>query len=54
MITGLHDEMDTAVARMRRSSDDEIISDLKASVDYIKAQSSVQGDRIGIVGFCFG
>jgi carboxymethylenebutenolidase len=54
MVTGLHEELDTALARMRRSDDAGILSDVRAAVDYIKAQSFVQGDKIGIVGFCFG
>ena len=54
MTTGLHEEMETALARMRRSTDDNILSDVRAAVDYIKAQSFVQGDKIGIVGFCYG
>ena len=54
MATGLHEELDTALARMRRCDDAEILSDVRAAVDYIKAQSFVQGDKIGIVGFCFG
>ena len=52
--TGLHEEMDTAIARMGRSTDDDILSDVRAAVDYIKAQSFVQSDKIGIVGFCYG
>ncbi len=54
MTTGLHEELDTAIARMRRSTDADILSDVRAAVDYIKAQSFVKGDKIGIVGFCYG
>ena len=54
MTTGLHEEMDTAIARMRRSIDADILSDVRAAVDYINAQSFVKGDKIGIVGFCGG
>ena len=54
MTTGLHEEMDTAVARMRRCTDVDILSDVRAAVDYIKSQSFVQGEKIGIVGFCYG
>ena len=54
MTTGLHEEMDTALARMRRCTDTNILSDVRAAVDYIKAQSFVQSDKIGIVGFCYG
>ncbi|MDA0263643.1 MAG: dienelactone hydrolase family protein [Chloroflexi bacterium] len=54
MVTGLHEEMDTAIGWMRRCTDATILSDVTAAVDYIKAQAFVQGDKIGIVGFCFG
>ena len=54
MTMGLHEEMDTAVGRMGRCTDENIVADVQAAVDYLKGQSFVQGDRIGIVGFCFG
>lgn len=54
MTMGLHEEMDTAVARMGRCTDVNIIADVQAAVDYLKAQPFVQSDCIGIVGFCFG
>ena len=54
MTMGLHEELDTAIANMGRCTDLDIIADVKAAVDYLKSQSFVQPDRIGIVGFCFG
>ena len=54
MTTGLHEEMNTAIVRMRRCTDDNVLSDVRAAVGYIKTQSFVQGDKIGIVGFCDG
>jgi carboxymethylenebutenolidase len=54
MTTGLHEELETALSRMRRCNDDNIIADVRAAVDYVKAQPFVQGDKIGIVGFCYG
>ena len=54
MSIGLHEEMDTALARMGRCTDTNIVADVRAAVDYLKAQPFVQTDRIGIVGFCFG
>ena len=54
MTMGLHEEMDTAVARMGKCTDVNIIADVQAAVDYLKAQPFVDADRIGIVGFCFG
>ena len=54
MTTGLHEEMDTAISRMRNSTDADILADVNAAVDYLKGQSFVQGGKIGIVGFCYG
>ena len=51
---GLHEEMPTAFERMGRCTDAGIVADLRAAVDYLKAQSFVDPNRIGIVGFCFG
>ena len=54
MLQGLHEEMDTAVGWMGACKDDEIVADVQATVDYLKAQSFVQSNHIGIVGFCMG
>ena len=54
MTTRLHEEMDTAIARMRNSTDADILADVNAAMAYLKAQSFVVGDKIGIVGFCYG
>jgi len=54
MTIGLHEEMDTAFGWMGNCTDANIVADVQAAVDYLKAQPFVQTDRIGIVGFCFG
>ena len=54
MTLGLHEEMNTALARMGHCTDANIVADVRAAVDYLKAQPFVRADRIGIVGFCFG
>lgn len=33
---------------------DELLSDVQATIAYIKAKSNVKGDKIGAIGFCFG
>ena len=53
MITGLHEELNTAIGRMQQSTDAGITADVRAAIDYLKGQPFVN-DRIGIVGFCFG
>ena len=40
--------------RLGHLSDPDIIADINASVDFLKAQSAVDSDRIGITGFCMG
>ena len=54
MTLGLHEEAPTAIERMGRCTDANIVADVKAAVEYLQAQPFVQPDRIGIVGFCFG
>lgn len=54
MTIGLHEEFDTALSRMGNCTDANILADVRATLDYLKAQSFVQGHRVGIVGFCFG
>lgn len=54
MTLGLYEEMDTALARLGRCTDANIVADVKAAVAYLKAQPFVDAQRIGIVGFCFG
>ncbi|MFQ6030177.1 MAG: dienelactone hydrolase family protein, partial [Dehalococcoidia bacterium] len=49
-----HEETDSAFGWMGNCSDANIVADVKAAVDYLKAQPFVDADRIGIVGFCFG
>ena len=54
MTMGFHEERDTAIARMGQCIDPQIVADVQAAVDFLKAQPFVQPDRIGIIGFCFG
>ncbi len=54
MMTGLHEELDTAISRMQQCTDQGIVADVRAAVDYAKAQPFVNSNKIGIVGFCFG
>ena len=35
-------------------SDPDLIADINAAVDFLKGQSSVDNERIGITGFCMG
>jgi carboxymethylenebutenolidase len=54
MALGLYEEMESALARLGRCTDANIIADVKAAVAYLQAQPFVDPQRIGIVGFCFG
>ena len=54
MTVGLRGELDLARERHKECTDIGIVADIKAAVEFLKAQTFVQADRIGIVGFCFG
>ena len=40
--------------RLPHLSDPDIIADMNAAVDFLKGQSSVDNERIGVTGFCMG
>ncbi len=42
------------LGRLDHLSDPDIIADMNAAVDFLKAQSSVDSERIGVTGFCMG
>ena len=47
-------DSDQARGELRRITQDELLADLNASVDYLQTHSHVTPDRIGVTGFCFG
>jgi carboxymethylenebutenolidase len=40
--------------RIQHMSDADIVADINATVDYLRGHPSVEGDSIGITGFCMG
>ena len=47
-------DSDQARGALREITQDELLADLNASVDYLQTHSHVRPDRIGVTGFCFG
>jgi carboxymethylenebutenolidase len=45
---------DDPLTKMGRLRDSRIIADVNSTVDYLRTQSDVDADRIGITGFCMG
>jgi carboxymethylenebutenolidase len=45
---------DTYSAEIAKTTPDAMVADLKAALDFLKAQSSVKGDALAVTGFCFG
>jgi carboxymethylenebutenolidase len=41
-------------AELTKRQTGDMVTDLRAALDYLKGQSFVAGDRLGAVGFCFG
>jgi carboxymethylenebutenolidase len=42
------------LAFMRSVPDRQILSDLQAAIDFVAADPAVRGQRIGIIGYCWG
>ena len=52
--TARYDELPAAIGMMQSLKDDDVRADMQSAIDYLKKQSFVRGDRIGITGFCMG
>lgn len=49
-----YDELNKALDWIGKLKDDEMIVDVGAATYHLKSLSRVQGDKVGIVGFCVG
>jgi carboxymethylenebutenolidase len=49
-----HTEMDKADRLMSTMPMDRVARDMGAAVDFLRRHSAVQGDKVGVVGFCMG
>jgi carboxymethylenebutenolidase len=49
-----HTEMDKAAQLMTTLPMDRAARDMGGAVDFLRAHSAVQGDKVGVVGFCMG
>ena len=43
-----------SIAKARSLSDPDIVADVAATVDWLRANSAVDAERLGITGFCMG
>ena len=48
------DALADRTGRIQHLSDPEIAADIVATVDFLRAHSAIDGERIGIAGFCMG
>jgi carboxymethylenebutenolidase len=49
-----HTEMDKAAKLMQSLPPDRAARDMSGAVDYLAAHPAVQGDKLGVIGFCMG
>src|SRR6476660_6371962 len=49
-----HTEMDKADRLMSTMPMDRVARDMGAAVDFLRGHSGVQGDTVGVVGYCMG
>ncbi|MPZ76643.1 MAG: prolyl oligopeptidase family serine peptidase [Deltaproteobacteria bacterium] len=45
---------DDIITRRSRLSDRKVINDVNSTVSFLQSQSAVDGNRLGIIGFCMG
>ena len=48
------EQLDNRTGRIQHLSDPEIVADISATVNWLRDHSAIQGDKIGITGFCMG
>jgi carboxymethylenebutenolidase len=49
-----YDELQAAIGLMQRLDTEKVIADLRRVITHLETQNFVNGDRIGITGFCMG
>lgn len=49
-----YDELPAAIGLMTQLSDANIVTDMKATIDYLQKQPFAKADKIGVTGFCMG
>ncbi len=49
-----YEQLQAAIALMQKLVDDKVLADLRAVINHLNAQTFVNGERIGITGFCMG
>jgi carboxymethylenebutenolidase len=49
-----YDQLEQALGLMQKVDDDRFVLDMQATINTLKRQSNVNGDKIGVTGFCMG
>jgi carboxymethylenebutenolidase len=49
-----YNQLQAAIELMQKLDDDKVIADLQQVITHLKAQTFVNGDRLGMTGFCMG
>lgn len=47
-------DSEAAIAGLRKLTEDNVTQDLTGAINYLKGQSYVRANRIGVTGFCWG
>jgi carboxymethylenebutenolidase len=49
-----YDQLQEAIALMQRLDAEKVVADLQSVITHLKTQTFVNGDRLGVMGFCMG
>jgi carboxymethylenebutenolidase len=49
-----YDQLEAAIVLMQKLDAEQVIADMQSVITHLKTQNFVNGDRLGITGFCMG
>ena len=49
-----YDQLNDAIALMQKLDDGRFVADMRATLDDLAARANVNGERLGVTGFCMG
>jgi carboxymethylenebutenolidase len=49
-----YDDLDNAIGHLSRMDDDKVMAQTGQCLDFLAARPEVDGDRVGVTGFCMG
>ncbi len=49
-----YDQLERAIALMQQVDDEKFVDDMRATLNFLRSRENVNGQKIGVTGFCMG